>query len=78
MLRNQRNDGEDCRGDGRFGVDRTSLKPHRLQLGLVRDHFHALVHVAQTARCEAHSRFVPRLEEPDRRDKEEDEQWQTP
>jgi hypothetical protein len=57
-LAGQRDRCKDGRRDYCLDVNRACLAPNRLQLRRIGNFFRSAVHVAPTARCESHSRFV--------------------
>ncbi len=77
-LLNEREARKNRRADYRFHVYVSRLTLNLLPLEGVGDLLRSRVHIALTARCETHSRFVARLEVAERAYVEEEEERQPP
>ena len=74
----QRDRGKDRGGYERLDVHRPRLTLDQLPLLGGKDWLRAAIQIAQTARCEPHSRSVPRLKETQRPRKQRDEKREPP
>jgi hypothetical protein len=78
MLGNEGQHRKDRSGNDRLDVNGTCLALNLPKLCCVGNRFRADVHVALTARCEPHSRFVARLEDAECSDIEHEEERKPP
>ena len=77
-LGNQRYRRENYGCGDRLDVDSPRLPSHLLQLGRLGDGLGPLIHVAQTARRQSHSCLVARLEDAERANVEQENEWKAP
>lgn len=78
MLGNESQHRKNRSGNDRLDVNPTCLALNLLKLCCVGNRLRATVHVALTARCEPHSRFVARLEDAECSDIEHEEKRKPP